>query len=146
MTDVELIANADAVMYTVPNPQRGQPPVPRAAHRGETFTVGADEAKRLLAIDVNRDYELGGGRTFRQVEPAVVTPGETPGLSGVEAVRKAKAAELREQLAALESGPTAAEVAAVSLTPTAEDDPDAPRPVTDDPAKAGGKAPAPGGK
>ena len=131
----ELVVNADAVMYTVPSPIAGQAPVPRAGHRGETITVDADEAKRLLAITVDRDYDAGGGTFYRQTEPVVVKVGETPGLSGLEAARKARAEQLRRELAALEAGPTPAEVAAVSLTPTVEDD-EAPRPVTETPKPA----------
>lgn len=132
----DLVVNADAVLYVVDSPVAGQAPVPRAGHRGETITVSNAEAKRLLAITIDRDYRVG--TTYvRQSEPVVYAEGDNPGMGAIEAAKQARAAELRAQLAALEvdSGPAPADAAG-----------DAPRPVTDDPAKSGGKAPAPGGK
>lgn len=117
----EVRVNSSAFVYTVDNPQSGQPPLARAAHHGEVITLDAEQEKRGRAMTVNVDYPVGN-TTVRATEPALVDVAYDSAGAALDAAKAARRAQLTAELEALGDGPVAVPV----LLATTEDTADAP--------------------
>ncbi len=95
--------NTDLFVYKVPNEEAGQPPLAKAAYRGDIIDIDDAQEKRGRALLVNHDYPFGT-TTVRAVEPALVDVDHDSELSAAEAARQARIRQLNEQLAALGAG------------------------------------------
>jgi hypothetical protein len=127
------LVNAEAFMYTRPNPVAGQPPLGAAAHFGAVIDLSDEEAAKGDALQIPRDYPIGKD-TVRRMEPALLPADASldPATSGAEAARAFRRATLLRELDAL--GGEVAEVPLLpvdveGLAPNAEDAQDAEAPT-----------------
>lgn len=92
--------NTDAFVYTVPNPQSGQPDLGRAAHKGEVIELDAEQERRGRDTLVTKHYTVGS-TTVPAREPALVDESYDENGALVDAAKSARRAQLQAEIDAL---------------------------------------------